>query len=89
MCTKVDLRDNEANVAKLARINQQPVTNEQGRKLSKDIGATGYVECSALIGCNVAEVIYMAVRTTLDEKLNNKNLKKMKQVHHKRRSCMF
>lgn len=48
MGTQVDLRDDAPVIEKLARQKQRPVTNEQGEKLARELGAVKYVECSAL-----------------------------------------
>ena len=86
VCTKVDLRDDVNTIAKLARIKQKPITKDEGKKLAKDIGATAYVECSALERFNITEVFQTAVRKTLNKRKYNKKLKKMKQLHTKRTS---
>lgn len=46
--TQVDLRDDGQVIEKLARQKQRPVTNEQGERLARELGAVKYVECSAL-----------------------------------------
>lgn len=46
--TQVDLRDDSQVIEKLARQKQRPVTNEQGERLARELGAVKFVECSAL-----------------------------------------
>lgn len=46
--TQVDLRDDPAVLEKLARQKQRPVPAEAGERLSRELGAVKYVECSAL-----------------------------------------
>ena len=89
VCTKVDLRDDEKTIEQLARIKQNPITREQGKKMAKHIGATAYVECSAMKRASVEEVIETAVRKTLNKRKYIKKLKKMRQIHHARRNSLF
>lgn len=46
--TQIDLRDDPQVVDKLQKQRQRPVSSEQGDRLSKELGAVKYVECSAL-----------------------------------------
>ena len=46
--TQIDLRDDSQVKEKLLRQKQQPISEEQGKALAKDLGAVKYVECSAL-----------------------------------------
>lgn len=46
--TQVDLRDDTQVIEKLARQKQRPVSTEQGERLSRELGAVKFVECSAL-----------------------------------------
>jgi len=48
MGTKIDLREDEQIVKQLDRKNQVVITREMGEQLAEEIGAKGYVECSAL-----------------------------------------
>ena len=62
---KVDLRDDEKTVQRLAEKGQKPVTKEEGEKLRKDIGAIKYLECSALTQQNLKEVFDEAIQVVL------------------------
>ena len=44
----MDLRDDTGTLEKLQKNRQRPITVEVGEKLSKDLRAVKYVECSAL-----------------------------------------
>jgi len=46
--TKVDLREDPSVIEGLKSQGLAPITKEQGDHLCKEIGAAGYVECSAL-----------------------------------------
>jgi cell division control protein 42 len=46
--TQIDLRDDGAQLEKLARQKQRPIYTDQGEKLARELGAVKYVECSAL-----------------------------------------
>jgi len=46
--TQVDLREDGNTLDKLAKNKLRPITPEQGKKLSKELKAIKYVECSAL-----------------------------------------
>jgi cell division control protein 42 len=46
--TQIDLRDDSQVIEKLARQKHRPITNEQGDRLARELGAVKYVECSAL-----------------------------------------
>ncbi|RNA00483.1 Cell division control [Brachionus plicatilis] len=46
--TQIDLREDSEIIKNLSRNNQKPITFEQGDRLSKELKAFKYVECSAL-----------------------------------------
>ena len=46
--TQIDLRDDGNTVEKLKKTKQKPITFDQGEKLSRELRAVKYVECSAL-----------------------------------------
>eukprot|EP00004_Rigifila_ramosa_P003187 TRINITY_DN13342_c0_g2_i1.p1 TRINITY_DN13342_c0_g2~~TRINITY_DN13342_c0_g2_i1.p1 ORF type:complete len:202 (-),score=38.04 TRINITY_DN13342_c0_g2_i1:116-700(-) len=63
--TKVDLRDDAPTLASLRKRSLEPISEAQGRQLAKEIGATAYVECSALTQSNLRLLFDTAIRTAL------------------------
>jgi len=63
--TQADLRNDDKTIKALKGQNQQPVTREQGEAMSKAIGATSYVECSAITMTNVKEVFDACARAAI------------------------
>jgi small GTP-binding protein len=55
--TQTDLRDDAQVMERLQRQKQQPITNEHGECLARELGAVMYVECSALTQKGVKNVI--------------------------------
>lgn len=64
--TKIDLRDDLHVLDELNEKNLKPITFEQGAKLSKDLGAIKYMECSAATQVGVKEIFDYAIRAVLD-----------------------
>ncbi len=62
---KKDLRDDPKTIQDLARMNQRPVSRQEGLAVAQKIGAQGYVECSAKSGDGVREVFQTATRAAL------------------------
>ena len=54
--TQVDLRDDPSVREKLSKQKMQPVRNEDGEKMAKELGAVKYVECSALTQYKLKDV---------------------------------
>jgi len=63
--TKEDLRTDRKAIAKLAKDGKAPVTKEQGEKLAAEMGASAYVECSALLGTGLKECVQAALNASL------------------------
>jgi len=61
--TKLDLRDNPDMIQSLKSNNLAPVSGEMGEKLAKEIGASKFLECSALSQKNLPQVFEDAVKT--------------------------
>ncbi|KAL5109488.1 Transforming protein RhoA [Taenia crassiceps] len=70
--TAEDLRNDEKTRMELAKVKQSPVTTEQGKAKANQIGAYGYVECSAKTKENVREVFEMATRAALETSKKSK-----------------
>jgi len=76
--TKLDKRDDEETIKKLAQLRQPPVTYKEGIDKGNEIGAYKYVECSALTQLGLKNVFDNAIRAVLDPTrgANNKPAKK-------------
>ena len=61
VATKLDLRDNPATIARLAENKLQPISQEQGKKMAKELGGR-YFETSALTGKGVRTLFETAVQ---------------------------
>lgn len=61
--TKLDLRDNPDMIQSLKANNLSPVSGEMGEKLAKEIGASKFLECSALSQKNLPQVFEESVKT--------------------------
>lgn len=59
--TKSDLRDNENTLANLTAKGEKPLTEADGKAKAQEIGAIGYVECSAMLNQNVKAVFDTAI----------------------------
>ena len=69
--TKLDLRDNPDTIASLKSGGQEPIKYEMGEKLSKEIGAYKYLECSALTQKGLPNVFEEAVKAVFQEEVKN------------------
>jgi len=63
--TKLDLRDDQETIARLAEKDLAPVSTEQGKEMARKVGAVAYVECSALTQQNLKQVFDTALQTVL------------------------
>ena len=63
--TKMDLRSNKDTLKKLEEQGLAPVRTEQGNAAAKEIGATEYLECSAMEQESLKNVFDQAIRSGL------------------------
>lgn len=63
--TKLDLRDDPNTLDKLRERRMAPITYAQGNQMARDIGATRYMECSALSQVGLKGVFDEAIRSVL------------------------
>ncbi|KAL1407723.1 Rho-related protein rac1B [Vanrija albida] len=64
--TKLDLREDPAQVERLRERRQSPIQYAQGAALQQDIKASRYLECSALTQMGLKTVFDEAIRTVLN-----------------------
>eukprot|EP00002_Diphylleia_rotans_P012274 TRINITY_DN23_c0_g3_i1.p1 TRINITY_DN23_c0_g3~~TRINITY_DN23_c0_g3_i1.p1 ORF type:complete len:194 (+),score=39.49 TRINITY_DN23_c0_g3_i1:85-666(+) len=71
--TKLDMREDKDTIDKLREKKMAPITEEKGRQLAKEIGASRYIECSALTQTNLKKVFDEAIKVVLSpDKPQNK-----------------
>lgn len=63
--TKLDLRDNPAEVERLRERRQSPVTLQQGDAMRRKINAVCYKECSALTQQGLKDIFDEAIKVVL------------------------
>ena len=68
--TKVDLRENPAEVERLRERRQSPVTLQQGEAMKKKISAVCYKECSALTQQGLKDIFDEAIKVVLFPETN-------------------
>mmetsp|Transcript_30910 Transcript_30910/g.34469 ORF Transcript_30910/g.34469 Transcript_30910/m.34469 type:complete len:196 (+) Transcript_30910:86-673(+) len=74
--TKLDLREEQDTISKLAAKKQAPITYEQGLQMMKDIGAVKYMECSALTQKGLKAVFDEAIRAVISPDVAKNKKKK-------------
>ena len=83
--TKLDLREDQDTIDKLASRKQAPISYEQGMQMMKEIGAVKYMECSALTQKGLKAVFDEAIRAVINPTTSGKGKDKKK----KRRGCLL
>ena len=63
--TQSDLRNDVNTRVELAKYKEQPVTENEARKLAKDLGCENFIETSALTQHNLKEVFDEAIMASL------------------------
>ena len=62
----VDLRDDASTIEKLAKTKRKPISVDQSEKLSRELRAVKYVECSALTQKGLKDVFDEAILAALE-----------------------
>jgi Ras-related C3 botulinum toxin substrate 1 len=73
--SKLDLRDNPETIESLKESNLEPISFEQGEALAKELGASKYLECSALSQKNLPNVFEEAVKAVFLNAAGGKDAK--------------
>lgn len=74
--TKLDLRDNPAEVERLRERRQSPISPTQGEAMRKKISAVCYKECSALTQQGLKDIFDEAIKVVLFPETNKKKQSK-------------
>ena len=72
MGTKLDLRENPAELERLRERRQSPVTAAQGDAMKKKISAVAFKECSALTQQGLKDIFDEAIKVVLFPEANKK-----------------
>mmetsp|Transcript_17612 Transcript_17612/g.19615 ORF Transcript_17612/g.19615 Transcript_17612/m.19615 type:complete len:196 (-) Transcript_17612:36-623(-) len=72
---KIDLRDKETTINKLAAKKQAPITFEQGTSMAQSIGALKYLECSSFTQVGLKNVFDEAMRAVISAPMNKRTKK--------------
>lgn len=73
--TQIDLRDDKVIIEKLQRQRLRPISQEQGERLSRELRAVKYVECSALTQRGLKNVFDEAIVAALEPPVIKKSKK--------------
>ena len=84
--TKMDLRDNAAEIKKVQDQGMRILTPEDGEKLMDELGCSCYMECSALTRKGLKEVFDKACTLVLD---HNAEQNKPENKEKNRKKCVM
>lgn len=84
VATKTELRDDPYTIQRLAERKLTAISTEQGMALSKEIGASGFFEVSALTQKGLKELFNSAVKGAADEMERH-----LKEDQHNRKKCVL
>jgi len=83
--TQSDLREDAKTLVQLRQTKEQPVQEQEARKLAHSLGCEMYVECSSLTQRNLKDVFDSAIVTGITSR-NNRERKKNKK---KKKICLI
>jgi len=92
--TKLDLREDPGINDSLRSQGLAPITRDHGEALSKEIGTSGYVECSALTQKGLKQVFDEAARVVVGAATNSNNTSERTQTDSsqkkkKKKTCIL
>ena len=64
--TKLDMRQSEEVAARLRAEGKEPVSTADGQRLAQELGAAGYLECSALTQQGLKAVFDTSIRGAIE-----------------------
>lgn len=70
--TKCDLRNDQSLIESLKSRGMNVVKTEEGRQAAEDIGAAGYIECSALTQEGLKQVFDEAIKAALNDQASKR-----------------
>jgi small GTP-binding protein len=85
--TKIDLRDDITVIEGLKSQDLLPITKEQGESMAKEIGAAGYVECSALTQKGLKQVFDEAARVVFGKSNTSSTTGNSNDIKKRKRKC--
>ena len=70
--TKIDLREDEETINRLAERRLAPVSQQRGMQIAEEIKAIKYLECSALTQTGIKALFDEAIRTVVGRRLDGR-----------------
>ncbi|KAG7316037.1 hypothetical protein KOW79_020903 [Hemibagrus wyckioides] len=81
--TQSDLRDDVQVLIRLARQQEQPVSVEEARQVTRSLGVSAFAECSALTQKNLKAVFDTAIMVSLEHKEELKGMRQRVMLREK------
>jgi len=88
--TKIDLREDANTIEELKQENKEPITTEQGKAKSEELGLLSYHECSALTQQGLKDVFEFALGSVMENMntpLTPSSRAQASQLARKKRKC--
>jgi len=81
---KVSLRDDPEHIHRLAGEGLEPISEESGKALAKELGARKYLECDALTQQGLKNVFHEAIRCALTPQENPRKKRPSRWTNHRK-----
>eukprot|EP00761_Pharyngomonas_kirbyi_P011943 gb/GECH01011969.1/.p1 GENE.gb/GECH01011969.1/~~gb/GECH01011969.1/.p1 ORF type:complete len:203 (+),score=53.64 gb/GECH01011969.1/:1-609(+) len=86
---KLDLRDDSQTISKLQEKSLKPISEQQGKQMAEEIGAKGYLECSARTQEGLKEVFDKAIEVGLSSNEDAEEEEKKSSSKKKKKDCVI